>query len=195
MLILTAPARTVTGSAARAAAFTALTSATAAGLHHATADSPVSWPSLALAALVMFAGAAPAFHFGTPRAVVAVVVLVQAVLPTWLNATETAVTRDGHHRLPPVWHHSSPAMAALNLTAGLALAWLLHSACALPSQLFHAWTEPARQWAVRLAKALSVQLPQPYEPSTPHPGLLAPPALSSQTAHLTLRHQRVPCGP
>ncbi|MET4921427.1 hypothetical protein P3L51_03465 [Streptomyces sp. PSRA5] len=66
-----------------------------------------------------------AFHFGNRRTAVAVVVLVQAALPTWLNATESAVLTDGHHRLPPVWHHSGPAMALLNLLAGLGLAWLL----------------------------------------------------------------------
>ncbi|MFE1961482.1 hypothetical protein [Streptomyces sp. NPDC059479] len=195
MLIPTDATRTVTGSAARAATFTVLSSAVAAGLHHATADSPVSWPSLALAAAVMFFSTLPAFHFGTRRTAVGAVIVVQAALPTWLNATESAVLQDGHHRLPPVWHHSSPAMAVLNLAAGLALTWLLHSAYALPSQLFHACTEPARQWAARLVKALSLQLPQPYETVEPHPGLLSPRTLSSQTACLTLRHQRVPCGP
>ncbi|MFE3142037.1 hypothetical protein [Streptomyces scopuliridis] len=195
MLIPTAATRTVTGSAARAAAFTALSSAVAAGLHHATADSPISGSALRLAALVMFFSALPAFHFGTRRAALAVIVVVQAALPTWLNATENAVLTDRHHRLPPVWHHSSPAMAVLNLAAGLALAWLLHSACALPAQLFHACTRPARHWVVRLTKALSLQAPPPYGPAEPPPALLAPRALSSQTAHLTLRHHRVPCGP
>lgn len=59
-------------------------------------------------------------------------------------------------------------MAVLNLAAGLALTWLLHSACALPSQLFHACTESAGQRAARLVKALSLQLPQPYETVEPH---------------------------
>ncbi|MFE4173825.1 hypothetical protein ACFRR7_17515 [Streptomyces sp. NPDC056909] len=195
MLIPTDATRTVTGSAGHAATFTVLSSAVAAGLHHATADSPVSWPSLALAAAVMFFSALPAFHFGTRRTAVGAVVVVQAALPTWLNATENAVPQDGHDRLPPVWHHSSPAMAVLNLAVGLALTWLLYSACALPSQLFDACTESARQWAARLVKALSLQLPQPYETVEPHPGLLSSRTLSSQTACLTLRHQRVPCGP
>ncbi|MFF2185138.1 hypothetical protein [Streptomyces sp. NPDC058155] len=195
MLIPTTTSRTVTGSATRAAVFSVLSSTVAAGLHHATADSPVSRPSLALAAAVMLFSGFAAFHFGNRRTAVAVVVLVQAALPTWLNATESAVLTDGHHRLPPVWHHSSPAMALLNLLAGLGLAWLLHSACALPSQLFQAGADSARRWATRLAKAVSLQLPRPTEPAQPHPALFAPRPLSSQTTHLTLRHQRVPCGP
>ncbi|MFE4490961.1 hypothetical protein ACFRKD_00715 [Streptomyces niveus] len=195
MLIPPTTFRTVTGSAARAAVFSVLSSAVAAGLHHATADSPVSWPSLALAAAVMLFSGFAAFHFGTRSTALAVVVLVQTVLPTWFNATESAVLTDGHHRLPPVWHHSGPAMGLLNLLAGLGLAWLLHSACALPSQLCQAGADSARRWATRLARAVSLQLPRPAEPSQPHPALFAPRPLSSQTTHLTLRHQRVPCGP
>jgi hypothetical protein len=89
MLLPPAGPRTVTGSLASAAVFTALSSAVAAAVHHATADSPVSEPSLALAAAVMFLCAVPAFQLAPPRVAAAVAVAVHAALPTWLNATET----------------------------------------------------------------------------------------------------------
>ncbi|MFG2409526.1 hypothetical protein ACGFR8_35385 [Streptomyces brevispora] len=172
-----------------------LSSAIAAVLHLATADSAVSWPGLALAAAVMFPGAVPAFLFGSPRAVTAVMVMVQAALPTWLNSVESVVTQDGHHQLPPVWHHNSPLMALLNIAAAMGLAWLLNGACALPAQLVHACTTPARQLTTLLAKLVALFAPQSYEPHSPVRHIVVLRALSSQTAHLTLRHQRVPCGP
>lgn len=195
MLPFTTAPRTVPGAAVRAGLFTTCSSAIAAGLHHATADSAVSWQGLALAAAVMFLGAVPAFLLGSPRAVMAVVIMVQAALPTWLNGVESAVTPDGHHQLPPVWHHNSPLMALLNIAAALALAWFLNGACALPAQLVHACTAPARQFAALLAKLLGLMVPQPYESLVPARQVFVLRALSSQTAHLTLRHQRVPCGP
>ncbi|MFG2525891.1 hypothetical protein [Streptomyces sp. NPDC048527] len=195
MLTFTTAPRTVTGAAARAAVLTVCSSAMAAGLHHATADSAVSWPGLSLAAAVMFLGAVPAFLLGSPRTVLAVVIMVQAVLPTWLNGVESAVTPDGHHQLPPVWHHNSPLMALLNIAAVMALAWLLNGAYALPAQLVHACTAPARQFTELLATLLGLLVPQPHEPAVPAHHVFVLRALSSQTAHLTLRHQRVPCGP
>lgn len=195
MLIWTAASRTVPGAALRAGLFTVLSSAIAAGLHHATADSAVSWPGLALAAAVMFLGAVPAFLLGSPRAVAAVAVMVQAALPTWLNSVESAVTPDGHHQLSPVWHHNSPLMALLNIAAAIGLAWFLNGACALPAQLVHACTAPGRQFTALLARLVALVVPQLYETHTPARPVVVLRAVSSQTAYLTLRHQRVPCGP
>ncbi|MEV8128685.1 hypothetical protein AB0P07_32330 [Streptomyces sp. NPDC085944] len=195
MLTFSTAPRTVPGAAARAGLFTVLSSAMAAGLHHATADSAVSWTGLALAAAVMFLGAVPTFLLGSPRGVLAVVLMVQAAMPSWLNGVESAVTPDGHHRLPPAWHHNSPLMALLNIAAAMALAWFLNGACALPAQLVHACTAPARQFRALLAKLVRLLVPQAYEPPAPARHAFVLRALSSQTAHLTLRHQRVPCGP
>ncbi|MFI6893623.1 hypothetical protein ACIBM4_05875 [Streptomyces sp. NPDC050256] len=193
----TAAPHTVPGAAARAGVFTVLSSAIAAGLHHATADSAVSWPGLALAAVGMFLGAVPAFLLGSPRAVMAIVIMVQAALPTWLNGVESAVAPGGHHQLPPVWHHSSPLMVLLNIAVALALAWLLNGARALSAQLLHTCAAPARQFTALLARLRTLFVPQPHAPPLPacRAFALRAGALSFQTAHLTLRHQRVPCGP
>ena len=180
--------RTVKGSAVRAAAVAVLGSALAAGLHHATGDSPVSGPAVALAASVLFAVC-------SPRTTALLLAAAQAALPIWLNTTEPLAASDGHYRLLPTWHHSSPAMAALNLTVAVALTWLLSSACELPARLVNACLEPARQWLLRLAGFLGLPLPLPYEAVTSRPRGRASDIPLLPVACLVLRHQRVPCGP
>ncbi|MFF5757463.1 hypothetical protein [Streptomyces longwoodensis] len=187
--------RTVKTGAVRAAVFAVLGSALAAGLHHATGDSPVSVSAVVLAACALFLASLAAFVYCSPRVTAVLLAAAQAALPAWLNATEPQATSDGHYRLPPAWHHGGPAMAALNFVLALALAWLLRSACELPARLVNTCLAPARQWLLRLAYALTPGLPLAH-------GTL-PPGIQSQSsdappppaAFLVLRHQRVPCGP
>ena len=187
--------RTVKGSAVRAAAVAVLGSALAAGLHHATGDSPVSVPAVALAASVLFLGAFAAFAVCSPRTTAVFLAAAQAALPVWLNTTESHAVWDGHYRLPPAWHHSGPAMAALNLAVALALVWLLRSACELPARLVNACLEPARHWLLRLAGVLGLLLPLPYEAVRSRPRARASDTPPLAVACLALRYQRVPCGP
>ncbi|MGC5244211.1 MULTISPECIES: hypothetical protein [Streptomyces] len=187
--------RTVKGSAVRAAAVAVLGSALAAGLHHATGDLPVSGPAVALAASVLFVGAFVAFAVCSPRTTAVLLAAAQGALPIWLNTTEPLAASDGHYRLPPTWHHSGPAMAALNLAMALALTWLFRSACELPARLVNACLEPARQWLLRLAGFLGLLLPVPYEAVTSRPRRRASDTPLLPVACLALRYQRVPCGP
>jgi hypothetical protein len=187
--------RTVRGSALRGAVFAVLGSALAAGLHHATGDSPVSLPAVGLAACVLFLGAFAVFTFCSPRTTVGVLAAAQALLPLWLDTTEPRTVWEDHFRLPPAWHHSGPLMAGLNLAAALALAWLLRSACELPARLVNACLEPARQWLIRRAGALSPFLPALHESAVSRPVRRAADTPPPAVAFLALRHQRVPCGP
>lgn len=183
------------GSAVRAAVVAVLGSALAAGLHHATGDSSVSGQAVALAASVLFVGAFVAFAVCSPRTTAVLLAAAQAILPVWLNTTEPLAVSDGHYRLPTTWHHSGPAMAALNLTVAMALTWLLSSACELPARLVNACLTPARQWLLRLAGFLGLPLPLPCEAVSSRPRGRAPDIPLPPVASLTLRHQRVPCGP
>ncbi|MGB8939247.1 MAG: hypothetical protein WCD21_03255 [Streptomyces sp.] len=195
MLIQPAGDPTAQGSAVRAGAFAAFSSALAVGLHHVTAESPVAGLAVLVAAIALFLCAFGAFARCSARTAAIVLASAQSVLPSWLNATERYAAPDEHHRLPPTWHHSGIAMALLNLATALVLAWLLHGACAVPAQLVNACLRPARQWLRRVALALgSLHLASyqavvtgPHRRSTDHPPL--------STAFLALRHLRVPCGP
>lgn len=187
--------RTVKGSALRAAVFATLSSALAAGLHHATGDSPVSLPAVGLAACVLFLGAFAVFALCSPRMTSGVLAAAQAFLPVWLNTTESRTVWEGHFRLPPAWHHSGPTMALLNLVVALALAWLLRGARELPARLVNACLDPARQWLVRLAGALGLFLPASHGGAAPLPLRRSSDTPPSPVAFLALRYQRVPCGP
>ncbi|MET9103684.1 hypothetical protein [Streptomyces antibioticus] len=195
MFVQSAGDRTVKGSAVRAAAVAVLGSALAAGLHHATGDSPVSGQAVALAASGLFAGTFVAFTVCSARTTVVLLAVAQAILPVWLNTTEPPAVSDGHYRLPPTWHHSGPAMAALNLAVAMALTWLLRSACALPARLVSACLEPVHRRLLRLVVFLGLLLPLPYDAVASRPWARAPDTPLSLFACLALRHQRVPCGP
>ena len=131
-------------------------------------------------------GSFVAFAVSSPRTTAMLLAAAQAALPIWLNTNEPLAASDGHYRLPPTWHHSGPAMAALNLTAAIALTWLLSSVCELPARLVNTCLKPARQWLLRLAGFLGQVFPLPHGAVTSRP---------RSRASDTLRHQRVPCGP
>ncbi|WP_127354667.1 hypothetical protein [Actinacidiphila soli] len=190
--------RSALGSAGRATGFALSGSALAAAQHHAVADSAISWPALAVAAVAVFVCSFPVFYAGMRRVAAAAAVAVQALLPAWLEATSTSVPAanlDDHFRLPPGWHHNSPAMTALNVLAALALAGAIYQACALPTRLTHAAAGCAREWVRRLLDALLVRLPHVARPTGPLPSPPAPPAPPPHTVLTGLLHHVVRCGP
>ncbi|MGW7079841.1 hypothetical protein [Streptomyces sp. NPDC054866] len=190
------PAR---GAAVRAITLALTGTALAAGLHHATTDSTVSWPALLTAAAVLAACAYPAMRCEASRASALAVTAVQALLPGWLELTGTGVPAarlDEHLRLPAAWHHEPLAMAALHLIAGLALVRLFRSTANLPALLAYAAAGTARRWWTHLQYVISPvlhrtdkPLPKPQRAPRPTAALPRPHAL------VILLHRAQPCAP
>ncbi|NGO06660.1 hypothetical protein G5C60_03005 [Streptomyces sp. HC44] len=193
------PDRIAGGTAARAVGYALAAIALAAGLHHATTDSKVSWPALALAAVVLAVCAYPVLRTGAPRSGVLALAAVQALLPAFLGSTGTEIPTtalDDHLRLPAVWHHNPLVMAALNVVAALTLAWFFHSASELPGRLSHAIAAPARRWWTHLLYVIGLALrltgpplTQPARPPLPAVALPRPHALTG------LLYRAQPCAP
>jgi lysylphosphatidylglycerol synthetase-like protein (DUF2156 family) len=188
---------TARGTAARAAGLALAAVLLAAGLHHTTTDSSLSWPALAIAAAVLAVCAYPVLRTGASRGSALVLAAVQALLPAWLELTDTEIPApalDDHLRLPPAWHHNPLAMAALNFLATLALVYVFRSASGLPARLSYAAT--ARRTWDRLLYVIGLVL---RLTGTPHPRPPRPPlpvvALPRPCALTVLLHRAQPCAP
>ncbi|WP_406405428.1 hypothetical protein [Streptomyces sp. NBC_01643] len=171
----------------------------AAGLHHATTDSSLSWPALAIAAVGLAACAYPVLRTGASRRSALVLAAAQAVLPAWLELTDTEIPApalDDHLRLPSAWHHNPLVMASLNFLAALALVYVFRSASGLPSRLSYAVAATARRTGDRLLYVIGLVLrlsgtllPRPPRPPLP---VVALPRLHALTV---LLHRAQPCAP
>lgn len=171
----------------------------AAGLHHATTDSAVSWPALAFAAMVLAVCAYPVLRVGAPRLSALALAAVQALLPTWLELTGSEIPAAAlyeHLRLPPAWHHNALAMAALNFLAALALVYVFRSASGLPARLSHVVAATARCWWMRLLHVIGLvlRLTGTPMPRPPRPPLLVV-ALPQPRSLTALLHRAQPCAP
>ncbi|MFJ9011687.1 hypothetical protein [Streptomyces canus] len=191
--------RSAGGIAARAVGHAGAGSALAAGLNHATTDSAVSWPALAVAALVLAVSAYPVLRAGASRWSGVALAAVQALLAAWLGLTSTdksAAAIDGHLRLPSAWHHNGLAMAALNFLAAYALVCLLRSAGDLPVRLSHAVAATTRRWFARILQIIGL-VPHRADQSSEAPQrALSATAIPSRPHSLTVLLYRVqPCGP
>ncbi|MBA4864271.1 hypothetical protein H1V43_23525 [Streptomyces sp. PSKA54] len=191
--------RTVSGTAARAVGLALAAVILAAGLHHATTDSYLSWPALALAAVVLTACAYPVLRTGAGRRSVLALAAVQALLPAWLEFTDTEIPApalDDHLRLPSAWHHNPLAMAVLNFLAALALVYVFRSASGLPARLSYAVAATARRAWDRLLYVIGLVLrltgtPLPRPPRPPLPAV----ALPRPRALTVLLYRVQPCAP
>lgn len=191
--------RTAGGTAARAVGHALAGVALAAGLHHATTDSTVSWPALLLAAAVLSVCAYPVLRAGASRTSTLALAAVQALLPAWLELTGDdipAAALDGHLRLPSAWHHNPLAMATLNFLAALALIVFFRSVADLPARLSYAVAATANRWWDRLPYVIGLvlrltgtPLPQPPRPHLPAMALPQPRALT------LLLYRIQPCAP
>jgi len=191
--------RTASGTAVRAVGLALASVLLAAGLHHATTDSSLSWPALGLAAAVLAVCAYPVLRADATRGSALALAAVQALLPAWLAFTDTAIPTpalDGHLRLPSAWHHNPPAMAALNFLAALALVHVFRSVSGLPARLSYAVAATTRRWWDRLLYVIGLVLrltgaPVPRPPRPPVPAEVLP-----QPRSLTVLLDRVqPCAP
>ncbi|WP_330308453.1 MULTISPECIES: hypothetical protein [unclassified Streptomyces] len=191
--------RTAGHTAARAIGLALAAVILAAGLHHTTTDSSLSWPALAIAAAVLAACAYPVLRTGASRRNTLVLGAAQALLPAWLEITDTEIPApalDDHLRLPAAWHHNPFAMAALNFLAALALVYVFRSASGLPARLSYAVAATARRAWDRLLHVIGLVLrltgtllPRPPRPPLPAVALPRPRALT------VLLYRVQPCAP
>ncbi|QEV29403.1 hypothetical protein CP976_38365 [Streptomyces coeruleorubidus] len=191
--------RTAGGTAARAVGFAVAGVALAAGLHHATTDSSMSWRALVLAVVVLAGCAGPVLRAGANGRSMFALAAVQALLPLWLEFTDSDIAApalDGHVRLPSAIHHNALAMVALNLVAALALTHAFRSASDLPARLTYAVAATAHRWWDCLLYVIGLVLrltgmapPQPPRPPLPPVALPRPRALT------VLLHRVQPCAP
>jgi hypothetical protein len=159
----------------------------------------MSWPALAVAALVLAVCAYPVLRVGASRWNGVALAAVQALLTAWLGLTNTdksAAAVDGHLRLPSVWHHNGLAMAALNFLAAYALVCLLRSAGDLPVLLSHAVAATTRRWCARVLRIVGL-VPHRADQSSEAPDrALSASATPPRPHSLTVLLYRVqPCGP
>ena len=191
--------RTASGTAARAVGHALAAVLLAAGLHHATTDASISWPALALAALVLSACAYTALRVGASRRSMLGPAVVQALLPVWLELTDTEIPApalDDHLRLPSAVHHSLPAMTALNFLAALALAHVFRSAAGLPVRLWYAIAATGRRWWDGFLYVIGLLLrptwtAPPRRPRSPLPAVVLP----RPGALTVLLYRLQPCAP
>ncbi|WP_369142569.1 hypothetical protein [Streptomyces sp. R44] len=187
------------GAAVRAIVLALAGTALAAGPHHATTDSAVSRPAPLVAAVALGACAYPALRSEARRASTVAVTAAQALLPGWLQLTGAEVPAarlDDHPRLPAAWHHQPPAMAALNLLAGLALILLVRGSAGLPARPTYAAAGTARHWWTYVPYAISLivrrtDVPLPMPRRIPRPAV----ALPRPHALVALLHRAQPCAP
>jgi hypothetical protein len=194
-----ARAHAASGTAARALGLALAAVLLAAGLHHAATDASLSWPALGLAALVLTACAYPVLRTGADRGSALALAAVQALLPSWLEFTDTEIPApvlDHHLRLPPAWHHNPLVMVALNFLAALVLVHLFRSVSGLPARLSCAVAATVRRSWDRLLYVISVVLrltgtapPQPPRPPLSSAALPRPRALT------VLLYRAQPCAP
>ncbi|WP_324789820.1 hypothetical protein [Streptomyces sp. H51] len=187
------------GTAARALAFALGGGALAAGLHHATTDSSVSWQALAVAVVVLATCARRVLRSGATGGSALALAAVQALLPVWLEFTDTEIPAralDDHLRLPSALHHDLPAMAALNFLLALALVHVFRCASDLPERLSYAVAAAAhRCWDhVLHAVGLILGMTGAAPPGPPRPPLPAV-ALPRPCALTVLLHRVQPCAP
>ncbi|WP_328828848.1 hypothetical protein OHT77_14755 [Streptomyces sp. NBC_00252] len=124
---------------------------------------------------------------------------VQALLPLWLGLTDADVPAsmlDDHRRLPSAWHHNTPARAALNFLAALALVWVFRSAANLRTTLSRSAAVSARRLWERLLYVIGLVLsltgmPLPRRVRPPLPAV----ALPRLRALTVLLHRMQPCAP
>ncbi|MGW1511090.1 hypothetical protein [Streptomyces sp. NPDC002394] len=190
------PAR---GAAVRAIVLALVGTMLAAGLHHATTDSAVSWTALLIAAVVLAVCVYPALRSEAPRAGAVVLSAAQALLPGWLRLTGTEVPAarlDGHLRLPTAWHHQPLAMGVLNLLAGFALILLVRGTTGLPARLTYAAAGSARHWWTYVSYVVSLVLRRAAEPlPRPRRAPRSGDALPRPHALTILLHRAQPCAP
>ncbi|WP_405922703.1 hypothetical protein [Streptomyces sp. NBC_00035] len=192
-------ARAASDTAVRAVGLALAAVLLAAGLHHATTDSTLSWPALGFAATVLAVCAYAVLRTGAGRGSALALAAVQALLPAWLELTDTEIPApalDDHLRLPSAWHHNPLTMVALNFLAGLALVYFFRSASGLPARLSYAVAATTRRWWLRLLYVIGLGLrltgiPLPKPPWLPLPAG----ALPRPHALTVLLYRAQPCAP
>ncbi|WP_328747320.1 hypothetical protein OHT57_17350 [Streptomyces sp. NBC_00285] len=200
MLAHLEPDHSTGGTAARAVGLALAAVVLAAGLHHATTDSSLSWPALGLATAVLAVCAYPVLRAGArSRRSVLALAAVQALLPAWLELTDTDIPTpalDDHLRLPSAWHHNPLMMAALNFLAALALVYVFRGATGLPVRLSYAVAATGRRAWDRLLHVIGLVLRLTGTPLARPPRPPLPVVALPQPRALTVLLYRVqPCAP